>query len=125
MKERIFIMKLVYASRTGNVQKLVDRIAAADALKIASGDESVKEDYILITYTDGAGIIPPSVEKFLDANHESCKGVAVSGNSERHTNTFCFAADKIADKYGLPILVKFEKDGDATAEAAVRAALQA
>lgn len=117
-------MKLVYASRTGNIQKLADRISAADTLKIASGEEVVKEAYILITYTDGAGIIPPAVEKFLDANHESCKGVAVSGNSERHPDTFCFAADKIAEKYGLPILVRFEKDGDASVEEAVKAALQ-
>lgn len=118
-------MKLVYASRTGNVQKLTDRISVTDTLKIESGEESVKEDYILITYTDGAGIIPPAVEKFLDANHENCKGVAVSGNSERHPDTFCFAADKIAEKYGLPILVKFEKDGDASVEEIIKAALQA
>lgn len=118
-------MKLVYASRTGNVQKLADRISAADALKLASGEESVEGDYILITYTDGVGIIPPLVEKFLDANYGSCKGVAVSGNSERHADTFCFAADRIAEKYGLPILVKFEKDGDASVEAAVKAALNA
>lgn len=118
-------MKLVYASRTGNVQKLVDRIPSEDAIKISSGEEPVKEDYILITYTDGAGIIPPAVEKFLDANHSSCKGVAVSGNSERHANTFCFAADKIADKYHLPILAKFEKDGDASVEATIKAALSA
>lgn len=118
-------MKLVYASRTGNVQKLVDRISTADSLKIVSGEESVKEDYILITYTDGVGIIPPTVEKFLDANHANCKGVAVSGNSERHPNTFCFAADKIAEKYDLPIITKFEKDGDASVEAAINAALRA
>lgn len=117
-------MKLVYASRTGNVQKLVDRIAAPDTCKLVSGEESVNEDYILITYTDGVGIIPPSVEKFLDGNHGNCKGVAVSGNSERHPDTFCFAADKIADKYGLPIVVKFETDGDASVEAAIKAALQ-
>lgn len=118
-------MKLVYASRTGNVQKLTDRISAADTLKIVSGEELVKEDYILITYTDGEGIIPPTVEKFLDVNHGSCKGVAVSGNSERHPDTFCFAADKIAEKYGLTILVKFEKDGDASVETTIKAALQA
>lgn len=118
-------MKLVYASRTGNVQKLTDRLFAADVLKITSGEETVKEDYILITYTDGVGIIPPAVEKFLDANSGNCKGVAVSGNSERHPDTFCFAADKIAEKYGLPILAKFEKDGDAAAEAAIKVALQA
>lgn len=116
-------MKIVYASRTGNTQKLIDRISPADTLKIESGEESVKEDYILITYTDGAGIIPPAVEKFLDSNHGSCKGVAVSGNKERHPDTFCFAADKIEEKYGLPILIKFDKDGDASVEATIKAAL--
>lgn len=118
-------MKFVYASRTGNVQKLTDRIAPADCLKIETGAESVTENYILVTYTDGDGIIPPAVEKFLDANRENCKGVAVSGNSERHPTTFCFAADKITEKYGLPILAKFEKDGDASVEEAIKAALQA
>lgn len=52
-------MKLVYASRTGNVQKLTDRISAADTFKIVSGEELVKEDYILVTYTDGDGISLP------------------------------------------------------------------
>lgn len=116
-------MKLVYASRTGNVQKLVDRIAATDILKIDSGDETLKEDFILITYTDGVGIIPPSVEKFLDHNQTYCKGAAVSGNSERHPDTFCFAAEKIKEKYGLPILAKFEKDGDAAVEEIIKKAL--
>lgn len=123
MISEVFRMKLVYASRTGNVQKLTDRLAIEDTLKITSGEESVKEDFILITYTDGVGIIPPVVEKFLDANHANCKGVAVSGNSERHPDTFCFAADKIAEKYGLPILARFEKDGNESAEAAIKAAL--
>lgn len=118
-------MKLVYASRTGNVQKLIDRISAADTLKIASGEESVNEDYVLVIYTDGEGIIPPIVKTFLDANHESCKGVAVSGNSERHPDTFCLAADKIEKQYGLPILAKFEKDGNPSVEKTIKEALQA
>lgn len=117
-------MKLVYASRTGNVQKLVDRLAAAAPIRIVSGQETVEGDYILLTYTDGVGIIPPAVEQFLDANHASCKGAAVSGNKDRHEATFCFAADKIAAKYDLPILARFQADGDAAVEAILQAALQ-
>ncbi len=116
-------MKVVYISRTGNIQKLIDRISPADTLKIESGEESVKENYILITYTDGAGIIPPAVEKFLDLNNQNCKGVAVSGNKERHPDTYCFAADKIEEKYSLPILIKFDKDGDSSVDAIIKAAL--
>ena len=115
-------MKLVYASRTGNVEKLVRRLGV-DAVKIAKGDETVDGEYVLVTYTDGAGIIPPAVEKFLNANRDGFKAAAVSGNSEKHPKTFCDAADKLAEKYGVKILARFEKDGDADAEAAIRAAL--
>ena len=44
-------MKIVYASRTGNVQKLIDRLGV-DAVKITNGTEKVDGDYVLITYTD-------------------------------------------------------------------------
>lgn len=45
-------MKVVFASRTGNVQSIIDRLGI-DALEITSGDELIDESYILITYTDG------------------------------------------------------------------------
>ena len=48
-------MQLVYASRTGNVEKLISRLGIS-ALKIESGEEKVSGDYVLVTYTDGAGI---------------------------------------------------------------------
>ena len=88
-------MKIVYASRTGNVQKLIDRF--------------------------GAGIIPKIVEKFVDNNKEGLKAAAVSGNSERHPNAFCGAADKLAEKYGIEIIARFEKDGDESVENAIKA----
>ena len=48
-------MKVVFASRTGNVQSIVDRLSV-DALEISSGDEAVSEPFLLITYTDGYGV---------------------------------------------------------------------
>ena len=47
-------MKVVYASRTGNVQKLIDRLGL-EATKIEDGTEKVEGEYLLITYTDGDG----------------------------------------------------------------------
>ncbi|MDD5952037.1 MAG: class Ib ribonucleoside-diphosphate reductase assembly flavoprotein NrdI [Oscillospiraceae bacterium] len=117
------MMTIVYASRTGNVQKLMDKLQVRDAVKLETGTEAVTGDYILITYTDGAGIVPPVVEKFLERSADGCKGVAVSGNMERHADTFCWAADIIHDKYGIPVIAKFEKDSDDTVIAAICAAL--
>ena len=41
-------MKLVYASRTGNVEKLVSRLGTDNVLKITTGDETVAEPVFLI-----------------------------------------------------------------------------
>lgn len=51
-------MKLVYASRKGHVEELVKKLNYPDVLKIETGEEVVNEDYFLITYTDGKGILP-------------------------------------------------------------------
>ena len=74
-------MQLVYASRTGNVEKLISRLGIS-ALKIESGEEKASGDYVLVTYTDGAGILPPTVEKFIEENKGGLKAAAVSGNSQ-------------------------------------------
>lgn len=115
-------MKLVYASRTGNVQKLIDRLGI-EATKITAGTETVEGDYLLVTYTDGAGAIPKTVEAFLDANRDGFKAAAVSGNNERFAKTHWGAADKIDAKYGVPVVAKFDGAGDEEADAAIKAAL--
>ena len=117
-------MKLVYASRTGNVQKLIDRLGA-EAVKIETGNETVQGDYILITYTDGAGIIPEIVETFISNNKSGLKGAAVSGNKERHPDTFCGAADQLVEKYGAKIIATFDKEGDGKIDQAIKEALSA
>ena len=104
-------MKIVYASRTGNVQSIVDQLNQTDILKIESGNEVVDQDYILITYTDGQGIVPPVVESFLKKNHSYLKGVIASGNTERHADTFAWAADVVSNMYHVPTLYKVEGKG--------------
>ena len=44
-------MKVVYASRTGNVESIISKLGIEDALKVEDGSETVEEDYILFTYT--------------------------------------------------------------------------
>ena len=105
-------MKIVYASRSGNVEKFVEKLGVTDAMKVKLGTETIDEDYIIITYTDGSGIVPPIVETFLNYNSDHVRAVACSGDNDRHPDTFCFAANVIAEKYGVPVVETFHKDGD-------------
>lgn len=116
-------MKLVYASRTGNVEKLVNKLEISDVLKIESGYETISEPFVLLTYTDGKGIIPPAVEKLVQNNKDYLTAAAVSGNKERHPDTFCFAADKLEQDYGVKILTRFDKSGDDETVAIIKEAL--
>lgn len=103
-------MKVVYTSRTGNVESVIEKLGIPDAIKIGTGDNNVSEDYILITYTDGYGDVPAEVEEFLDSNSANLKGVIVSGNTG-YGDAYCAAGDVISEKYNVPCLYKFEDAG--------------
>lgn len=104
-------MKIVYASRTGNVESFVEKLGIDDVFKIENGQEKVSEPYVLVTFTDGYGEVPEEVQDFLEGNAEHMVGVAASGD-QSYGEAFCLAADEIADAYGVPILAKFEFDGE-------------
>lgn len=103
-------MKIVYASRTGNVESIVNNLGYTDALSINSGSETISEDYVLFTYTDGYGDIPAEVEEFLESNSANLKGVVVSGDLG-YGDAYCLAGDKIAEMYNVPCLYKVENEG--------------
>ena len=102
-------MKIVYASRTGNVESIINKLGI-DALRIEDGSESVAEDYIIFTYTDGYGDIPGEVADFLENNSANIKGVVVSGDTA-YGDAYCGAGDAIAEEYNVPVLYKVENDG--------------
>ena len=116
-------MNYVYASRTGNVEKLVQALEL-DALKLADGTEKMDGDFILFTYTDGHGIVPPVVDLFLKANGSHLKGVIVSGNMQRHADTFCAAGQIIADTYNVPVIAQVDGAGDSHEQKAILAKLK-
>ena len=102
-------MKIVYASRTGNVESIIDRLGV-DALRIEDGSETVAEEFIIFTYTDGYGDVPGEVADFLENNSGFLKGVVVSGDTA-YGDAFCGAGDVIAEEYDVPVLYKVENDG--------------
>ena len=101
--------KIVYASRTGNIESIIGKLGI-DALRIEDGSESVDEDYIIFTYTDGYGDVPYEVDEFLQNNSEHVKGVVVSGDTG-YGEAYCKAGDVISEQYNVPCLYKVENDG--------------
>lgn len=95
---------------TGNVKRFVGKLPFES--KNVRDLEKVNEPYVLVTYTIGFGDVPTEVIGFLERNdnYTYMRGVASSGNRNWFDN-FAKSADKIADKYGVPILLKFELSG--------------
>ncbi len=101
-------MKVCYASRTGNVESIINRLDI-EAIDVNMND-NIDEDYIIFTYTDGHGDIPYEVESFLELNSNHLKGVIVSGSKD-YTDTYCMAGDRISSIYNVPLLYKVEESG--------------
>lgn len=102
-------MKYAFASRTGNVEEIVNSLGI-EATRIEDGSESMDEPFILFTYTDGYGDVPAEVENFLMVNSTLIQGVVCSGDTG-YGEAYCQAADKISEEYGCEILYKVENAG--------------
>lgn len=102
---------IVYASRTGNVRAIVQKLGlpAKDMSQISTVDEP----FLLFTYTDGLGSIPPTVESFMESYYSFCKGIIVSGNRNFGHALFGRAGDLLAERYHLPLVDKLDLRGTA------------
>lgn len=105
------MIKTAYASKTGHVQKVVDKLGLTDALKIADGTEKIDGEYVIFTYTAGKGKTPKPVEAFLAAN-PGVRAVVGSGSTAKsHIETFNFAAENISKAYNVPVIAKLNGVG--------------
>ena len=108
-------MFVYYDSKTGNVQRFIDKIKKEkpewNFIKITDNME-ISEKGHLVTFTTNFGETPSTTEKFLENknNRECIKSVCSSGNMNWGT-LFGKAADNIEEKYGIPVLMKFELSG--------------
>ena len=100
---------IIFASRTGNVRSIVQKLGlpAKDLAEV----EKMDEPYLLFTYTDGLGSVPPIVDQFMTANSDLCKGIIVSGNRNFGHAFFGRAGDLLAAQYGIPLIEKVEMRG--------------
>ena len=102
---------IVYASRTGNVRAIVQKLGLP--AKELSQVSIVDSPFLLFTYTDGLGSVPPSVATFMASYHSLCKGIIVSGNRNFGHAFFGRAGDLLAERYQLPLVEKLDLRGTA------------
>lgn len=101
-------MLIVFDSKTGNVRRFVNKLDM-ECVQV-SDDLTVDRPFVLVTYTTGFGQAPQSTLRFLERNGRWLQGVASSGNMN-WGNRFGLAGDLIAERYSVPLLMKFELSG--------------
>lgn len=100
---------IAFASRTGNVRYIVSKLSLP-AVEINDQSE-ISEPFLLFTYTDGLGAVPPHVRQFMDKNGANCYGVVVSGNSNFGSQNFGRAGEIISTEWSIPLVRKLEMRG--------------
>ena len=103
-------MLIVYASKTGNVERFVRKLPVTHHLKLCSGDERINQPCVLLTYTTGLGGVPLEVAHFAAAHASLIRGVAASGNRNWGSD-YARAAHCLHEQYGFPVLHTFELSG--------------
>ncbi|MDY7043720.1 class Ib ribonucleoside-diphosphate reductase assembly flavoprotein NrdI [Virgibacillus sp. M23] len=108
--------KIVFASRTGNVQRFISKLKEAlpeiEYVK-ATRNMTIDEPFYLITYTTGFGQIPKQVSDLLKSSSNNLLAVIGSGHTNWGDN-YCKASRDISSQYDVPLLHKFVMSGTPT-----------
>ena len=105
-------MILYYDSKTGNVQRFIDKVVQITgwtAIRIQK-EMLIEEEGHLVTFTTNFGQIPAITEDFASKNSAKLYSVTSSGNRNWGRN-FGVAADKVAAHFDIPLAFKFELSG--------------
>lgn len=106
-------MIIYYDSKTGNVERFINKLQALKPNWIYININTQKYFSLkghFITYTTGFGEIPTSSEYFVNKFGQLIQSVASSGN-RNWGNNFGLAADLIANMIGCKLIHKFELSG--------------
>lgn len=105
--------KVLYYSRTGNLERFVGKLnkLGHNNIEVITEGKIVNEPFVLIVPTFGFGEVPIEYKRFLRDNPEGLIGVSGSGNRNWGRN-FAIAADKVAEKFNVPVISKFELSGN-------------
>lgn len=100
---------IYFVSRTGNVQSIVSKLGL-HTVNIADMDAPPNQNFVLFTYTDGLGAVPPIVKEFMEQHNHLCRGIICSGNTNFGQH-YCGAGIKLSEQYGIPLGCKIDLRG--------------
>jgi protein involved in ribonucleotide reduction len=101
-------MLIVYDTLTNNVKRFVHKLPYKSC---HINEYDGFSPFILVTYTINFGQIPESTELFLNKYNKNMLGVSSSGN-KNWGGYYAIAADKISSIYNIPLINKFELQGN-------------
>ena len=101
-----------YDSKTGNVERFINKLRPLKSwVFIKVNDDVIAENKgHLVTFTTNFGEIPLNTQNFIEKNKDKLLSVSSSGNMN-WGKLYALAADKISEKYNIPVLLKFELSG--------------
>ncbi len=102
-------MLVIFDSLTGQTKRFAGNLGF-DSLHVKLYEGIPDDDIFLITRSINFGLIPDTTKEFLDKYKDRVVGCAVSGNKNWGTN-YGKAGDRIAETYGIPLVLKFEGSG--------------
>lgn len=105
--EKILVL---YDTMTGNCKRFANKLPSEFRCCHISEYDGISS-FVLITYTINFGQVPKNTKLFLDKYHTKMLGISCSGN-KIWGSSYAVAADIISYKYGVPIISKFELQGN-------------
>ena len=119
------LLPVVFDSLTGNIRRFVQAVQQRCGTEIAAVPGAAPvQGFVLATYTFGSGQVPESTARFLARHGHLLRGVVVSGSFHWGEN-FGRAGDLIAAEYGVPLIARINKSGNAADREAVAGWLRA
>lgn len=102
-------MIIVVDSLTGQGQRFAQKLGYP-VVDVNLGIEDKLQPLFLVTRSFNFGQVPEPTLDFLDRYHKRVVAVVVSGNRNWGEN-YGKAGERIRDRYGIPLLLKFEGSG--------------
>lgn len=108
-------MVVVFDSMTGNARRFAEKMVnGLDYKVIDLRKDKIQEidEFVLITHTFGRGQVPETTRNFLAEHGKKLRAVCSSG-SIHWGEMYGRAGDIISGEYGVPLVTKFNKSGNA------------
>lgn len=113
-------MLYLYDTKTGHsehiAKQLSDKAIDVKHLLTLPFAEQTKlldgQNLILVTHTEGKGLVPTATTEFMKLHHTQVLGYVVTGNYIKHPHEFGYVGLLLHKEYNKPIIRLIQQEGD-------------